>query len=98
MDAVKTGHFTELVELLKNSLITDKNGVEVLRIMLDQLKNEAGETPGCDRTAPRSPKKQAVTGGRSPPLSKKQSVRIPKPLMTTGPARTGHSISLSGRS
>ena len=47
MDAVKTGHFTELVELLKNSLITDKNGVEVLRIMLDQLKNEAGETPGA---------------------------------------------------
>jgi aspartyl-tRNA(Asn)/glutamyl-tRNA(Gln) amidotransferase subunit B len=47
MDAVKTGHFTELVELLRKDLITDKNGVEVLRVMLDQLKNEACETPGA---------------------------------------------------
>jgi aspartyl-tRNA(Asn)/glutamyl-tRNA(Gln) amidotransferase subunit B len=46
LDPVDPESFTGLVKLLKAGTITDKSGVEVLRVMLDQrLKNEPIETP-----------------------------------------------------
>jgi aspartyl-tRNA(Asn)/glutamyl-tRNA(Gln) amidotransferase subunit B len=43
---VPPGHFEELLRLLRGKEITDKGGVEVLRVMLDQVaKGEAPETP-----------------------------------------------------
>jgi aspartyl-tRNA(Asn)/glutamyl-tRNA(Gln) amidotransferase subunit B len=46
LDAVDAERFTALVRLIKDSTITDKSGVEVLRVMLDQrMKNEQDETP-----------------------------------------------------
>jgi len=46
LDPVDPESFTGLVHLLKAGTITDKSGVEVLRVMLDQrLKNETLETP-----------------------------------------------------
>ncbi|MGD0080500.1 MAG: Asp-tRNA(Asn)/Glu-tRNA(Gln) amidotransferase subunit GatB [Methanoregula sp.] len=46
LDPVDPGSFTWLVLLLKQGTITDKSGVEVLRVMLDQrLRKEACETP-----------------------------------------------------
>ena len=48
LDKVEPAFFTELVEILKKGIITDKSGVEVLRVMLDQrLKNEPCETPAA---------------------------------------------------
>lgn len=43
VEAMPKGHFTSLVTLLKEDTITDKTGVEILRIILDQVK--AGEQP-----------------------------------------------------
>ncbi len=46
LDPVDPESFTGLVRLLKAGTITDKSGVEVLRVMLDQrLKHETRETP-----------------------------------------------------
>ena len=46
LDLVDTKSFTGLIRLIKEGTITDKNGVEVLRVMLDQLHNKAAcETP-----------------------------------------------------
>src|SRR5271157_342183 len=46
LDPVDPESFTGLVRLLKAGTITDKNGVEVLRVMLDQrLEHETLETP-----------------------------------------------------
>src|SRR5512137_2910218 len=46
LDRVEPAAMTGLVHLLKAGTITDKSGVEVLRVMLDQrLKGEAAETP-----------------------------------------------------
>ena len=46
LDSVDTAGFTELVGTLKQGTITDKSGIEVLRVMLDQrLKGEPAETP-----------------------------------------------------
>jgi aspartyl-tRNA(Asn)/glutamyl-tRNA(Gln) amidotransferase subunit B len=46
LDKVEPAAITGLVLLLKAGTITDKSGVEVLRVMLDQrLKGEAAETP-----------------------------------------------------
>jgi aspartyl-tRNA(Asn)/glutamyl-tRNA(Gln) amidotransferase subunit B len=46
LDKVEPAAMTSLVQLLKAGTITDKSGIEVLRVMLDQrLKNEATETP-----------------------------------------------------
>ncbi|OPY38249.1 MAG: Aspartyl/glutamyl-tRNA(Asn/Gln) amidotransferase subunit B [Methanoregula sp. PtaU1.Bin051] len=46
LDLLEPATFTELIRLLKNGIITDKSGVEVLRVMLDQrLKSETTETP-----------------------------------------------------
>ncbi|MDD1728673.1 MAG: Asp-tRNA(Asn)/Glu-tRNA(Gln) amidotransferase subunit GatB [Methanospirillum sp.] len=43
IDAMPIVHFMELIGLLKADTITDKSGVEILRIILDQVKN--GEKP-----------------------------------------------------
>ncbi|HON81257.1 MAG TPA: Asp-tRNA(Asn)/Glu-tRNA(Gln) amidotransferase subunit GatB [Methanoregulaceae archaeon] len=43
---VPPGHFRELLGLLKEGSITDKSGVEVLRVLLDQLK-ECGTCEGA---------------------------------------------------
>ena len=46
LDDVDLMHFTQLMEILRQNLVTDKNGIEVLRVMLDQhLKNETCEPP-----------------------------------------------------
>jgi aspartyl-tRNA(Asn)/glutamyl-tRNA(Gln) amidotransferase subunit B len=46
LDLLEPAAFTGLVTLLKNGTITDKSGVEVLRVMLDQrAKGEAKEMP-----------------------------------------------------
>jgi aspartyl-tRNA(Asn)/glutamyl-tRNA(Gln) amidotransferase subunit B len=46
IDAVDAKKFTGLLILLKAGTITDKSGVEVLRVMLDEhLKGETAETP-----------------------------------------------------
>jgi aspartyl-tRNA(Asn)/glutamyl-tRNA(Gln) amidotransferase subunit B len=46
LDKVEPAAMTGLVHLLKAGTITDKSGVEVLRVMLDQRhKGEAAETP-----------------------------------------------------
>jgi len=46
LDAVDAERFTALVRLIQDGTITDKSGVEVLRVMLDQrMKNEQDETP-----------------------------------------------------
>jgi aspartyl-tRNA(Asn)/glutamyl-tRNA(Gln) amidotransferase subunit B len=46
LDAVECGDFTALLRLIKDGTITDKSGVEVLRVMLDQrLNNQPCETP-----------------------------------------------------
>jgi aspartyl-tRNA(Asn)/glutamyl-tRNA(Gln) amidotransferase subunit B len=46
IDAVDAAGFTELLTLLKEGTITDKSGIEVLRVMLDQrLSNQSCETP-----------------------------------------------------
>jgi aspartyl-tRNA(Asn)/glutamyl-tRNA(Gln) amidotransferase subunit B len=46
IDGVDAEKFTGLLELLKSGTITDKSGVEVLRVMLDErLKGEINETP-----------------------------------------------------
>jgi len=48
LDPVDPESFTGLVHLLKAGTITDKSGVEVLRVMLDQrLKNETREIPAA---------------------------------------------------
>jgi aspartyl-tRNA(Asn)/glutamyl-tRNA(Gln) amidotransferase subunit B len=48
LDRVEPAAVTQLVELLKKGLITDKSGIEIMRIMLDQrLKNESCETPAA---------------------------------------------------
>ena len=47
LDPVDPESFTQLILLLKQGTITDKSGVEVLRVMLDQrLRKEEYETPG----------------------------------------------------
>ena len=46
LDLVDPASLTDLVQLLRQGTITDKSGVEVLRVMLDQrLKNEPRESP-----------------------------------------------------
>ena len=46
IDAVDAKSFTGLLQLLIGGTITDKSGVEVLRVMLDQrLRSEPAETP-----------------------------------------------------
>jgi aspartyl-tRNA(Asn)/glutamyl-tRNA(Gln) amidotransferase subunit B len=46
IDAVDAKSFTGLLVLLKTGTITDKSGVEVMRVILDQrLKGEPVETP-----------------------------------------------------
>jgi aspartyl-tRNA(Asn)/glutamyl-tRNA(Gln) amidotransferase subunit B len=46
LDKVEPSAMTGLVLLLKAGTITDKSGIEVLRVLLDQrLKNEPAETP-----------------------------------------------------
>jgi aspartyl-tRNA(Asn)/glutamyl-tRNA(Gln) amidotransferase subunit B len=48
IDAVDAGNFTGLVRLLVEGTITDKSGVEVLRVMLDQrMNNEPCEPPAA---------------------------------------------------
>ena len=48
LDRVEPAAMTELVRIVKAGMITDKSGVEVLRVMLDQrLKNEPCETPAA---------------------------------------------------
>ncbi len=48
LDRVDATGITELVSILKNGTITDKSGIEVLRVMLDQrLKDEPAETPAA---------------------------------------------------
>ena len=48
LDAVECGNFTALLRLIKDGTITDKSGVEVLRVMLDQrLNNQPCETPAA---------------------------------------------------
>jgi aspartyl-tRNA(Asn)/glutamyl-tRNA(Gln) amidotransferase subunit B len=48
LDAVDMDNFTRLLTLIKEGTITDKSGVEVLRVMLDQrMKNEPCETPSA---------------------------------------------------
>ena len=48
LDKVEPGAMTGLVQILKAGTITDKSGVEVLRVMLDQrLKGEPVETPAA---------------------------------------------------
>jgi aspartyl-tRNA(Asn)/glutamyl-tRNA(Gln) amidotransferase subunit B len=39
VDAVDADAFTGLLELLREGVITDKSGIEVLRVMLDQRRN-----------------------------------------------------------
>ena len=46
LDRVDAAGLTELIGILRNGTITDKSGIEVLRVMLDQrLNNETVETP-----------------------------------------------------
>ncbi|MDO9035168.1 MAG: Asp-tRNA(Asn)/Glu-tRNA(Gln) amidotransferase subunit GatB, partial [Methanoregula sp.] len=46
LDRVDAAGFTQLIGILNQGTITDKSGVEVLRVMLDQrLKNEPTESP-----------------------------------------------------
>jgi aspartyl-tRNA(Asn)/glutamyl-tRNA(Gln) amidotransferase subunit B len=46
LDKVDAAGFTGLIGILKQGTITDKSGIEVLRVMLDQrMKNEPAETP-----------------------------------------------------
>jgi aspartyl-tRNA(Asn)/glutamyl-tRNA(Gln) amidotransferase subunit B len=46
LDAVDAERFTALIRLIRDGTITDKSGVEVLRVMLDQrMKDEQAETP-----------------------------------------------------
>ena len=46
LDKVDAVGFTGLIGILKQGTITDKSGIEVLRVMLDQrMKNEPAETP-----------------------------------------------------
>jgi len=48
LDIVNVAGFTELIGILKMGTITDKSGIEVLRVMLDQrMKNEPAETPAA---------------------------------------------------
>jgi len=48
LDKVEPAAITGLVQIVKAGTITDKSGVEVLRVMLDQrLKNEPVETPAA---------------------------------------------------
>ena len=48
IDAVDPAGFTELLTLVKAGTITDKSGIEVLRVMLDQrLQKQACETPAA---------------------------------------------------
>jgi aspartyl-tRNA(Asn)/glutamyl-tRNA(Gln) amidotransferase subunit B len=46
IDAVDASGFTELLTLLRQDTITDKSGIDVLRVMLDQhLNHQSAETP-----------------------------------------------------
>ena len=48
LDSMDAARFAELVGILRQEAITDKSGIEVLRVMLDQLlKNEPPETPAA---------------------------------------------------
>ncbi|MDO9325088.1 MAG: Asp-tRNA(Asn)/Glu-tRNA(Gln) amidotransferase subunit GatB [Methanoregula sp.] len=48
LDSVDAGGITELIGILKQDTITDKSGIEVLRVMLDQRqKDEPVETPAA---------------------------------------------------
>jgi aspartyl-tRNA(Asn)/glutamyl-tRNA(Gln) amidotransferase subunit B len=48
IDAVDAGSFTALLTLLRQGTITDKSGIEVLRVMLDQRHTgQAAETPSA---------------------------------------------------
>ncbi|WAC05769.1 MAG: Asp-tRNA(Asn)/Glu-tRNA(Gln) amidotransferase subunit GatB [Methanoregula sp.] len=45
LDSVDTQNFTRLIRLLKDGTITDKSGIEVLRVMLDQLHDKEPSEP-----------------------------------------------------
>jgi aspartyl-tRNA(Asn)/glutamyl-tRNA(Gln) amidotransferase subunit B len=48
LDKVEPAAMTGLVQVLKAGTITDKSGIEVLRVMLDQrVRNEPVETPAA---------------------------------------------------
>jgi len=48
IDRFEPDAMTDLIRLLKDGTITDKSGVEVLRVMLDQrIRNEPAETAGA---------------------------------------------------
>jgi aspartyl-tRNA(Asn)/glutamyl-tRNA(Gln) amidotransferase subunit B len=48
IDTVDPAGFTELLTLLRTGIITDKSGIEVLRVMLDQrLQKQGCETPSA---------------------------------------------------
>ncbi len=47
IDAMPADHFKELISLVKKETITDKSAVEILRVILDQVKSgEPAEKPG----------------------------------------------------
>jgi aspartyl-tRNA(Asn)/glutamyl-tRNA(Gln) amidotransferase subunit B len=48
IDAMPAGHFIELISLVKEGMITDKSAVEILRIILDQVKE--GKSPDMPKT------------------------------------------------
>jgi aspartyl-tRNA(Asn)/glutamyl-tRNA(Gln) amidotransferase subunit B len=48
LDSVEPAAMRGLVQLVQAGTITDKSGVDILRVMLDQrLKNEPAETPAA---------------------------------------------------
>ena len=99
LDKVEPAAMTGLVQLVKAGTITDKSGVDVLRVMLDQrLKDEPAETPAAIVKRLNLAKTTGDDGAIMPPPSKRRSQRIPGRSRTTGPEKAGHSTSLSGRS
>jgi aspartyl-tRNA(Asn)/glutamyl-tRNA(Gln) amidotransferase subunit B len=75
LDALDAASFSALLTLLKNGTITDKSGIEVLRVMLDQrLRGEPADTPNAivDRmgvrkiTATLHPAHKSIPSGNVP--------------------------------
>jgi aspartyl-tRNA(Asn)/glutamyl-tRNA(Gln) amidotransferase subunit B len=79
LDALDAGSFAALLVLLKNGTITDKSGIEVLRVMLDQrFKGEPADTPDAivDRLGVRK-----ITAATHPAKGFTSSGNVPDPVM-----------------
>jgi aspartyl-tRNA(Asn)/glutamyl-tRNA(Gln) amidotransferase subunit B len=79
LDALDAASFSALLLLLQNGIITDKSGVEILRVMLDQrFREEPADTPDAivDRLGVRK-----ITAATHPAQKSASPGNVPDPVM-----------------